>query len=271
VSKIDPPLIELMRRRLRQLVIRCLKAHEYLGVLVSGPPGCSKTTTIETTAAELRIPLLVLQNATKYGILRTIAENPEANIFIDDFDDWLTDREIVSIFKAALDKSEKRRIIRAVNRDTIRLGLTRVPFNGRIIMSTNADFNRLPPAMRTHVDALADRFVPVYIPWDHAELLAYIDWWICEGDYFRTPLFFKRERIPPLSLREVQDVLNFIHANASALPLTLRMVNDVARERKLHPDGWAENLRGYGRTDNGFVAAPAPTVLGWRQRHPHQS
>jgi hypothetical protein len=91
---------------------------------------------------------------------------------------------------------------------------------------------------------------------------------VCENDYFRTRTFWQHENIKPLSLREIQDVLNFLHEHADRLPITLRTLNAIARERKNRPDIWEIECRGMFRTPIGFAAARAPVVLGYRQREP---
>ena len=72
-----------------------------------------------------------------------------------------------------------------------------------------------------------------------------------------------------LSLREIQDVLNFIHAYAWRLPLSLRMVREIAVERMISPDDWDTKLiAGLPPEPRLKIAPPpAPKMFGHAERH----
>jgi hypothetical protein len=242
----DKPIIarqlERWEQQLRNLFLRPF-GNEYYGAICLGPPGSGKSYAVRKIAAECGVSLTDIPvGTTLHGMEAAFRKNPWGIFWFDDFDDWLRDLEIINFLKKALEPSGDR-LIGALNRDTFHR-CPPSPFFGRVVISSNENSKAIPPRLRPHVAALEDRVERCDISWDSADRLTYIDWLVCDGDYFRSVPYLLDQKMghQPLSLSKVTEILRFMHDHATRMEPSLRRLNAVARERVRDPDHWQDNM-----------------------------
>jgi DNA modification methylase len=239
------------------------------GAMILGPPGVAKTETIAAVYRETGVIIKKIPGATLGGLRAAFMDDPDGHYWLDDFDHWMKDQETVNFLKQVL----LQQMIGKANALTGFNEADLVQSNNRVIISSNADPEALRPQARAHLLALRDRCKVICISHDPLDLLNYLGWWIVEKDYYGTDMCRAEAAVEGLnrrlSLREIQDCLNFLYRHAWRQPLSLRRCREIAVERVLHPDDWDQRLQFSlfatpRRTD---VPPEPPTMFGQNERH----
>jgi RNA helicase. len=212
-------------------------------LIISGPPGCGKTFTVEE-----RMKKLLKDNSfepvrgysTRTGLYSTFYKyrHPGDVVVFDDTDVIFTDTVALNLLKAACDTCPVRTMTylsKCILTDDA--GLT-IPssfhFQGSVIFITNLDFDQMvakKSKLSTHISALMSRanYVDLAMPTRREALIRIRQ--VCITDGMLKKL--------GLTSKEQTEVLNFISDNEDRMrELTLREVIKIATLRKEKPKEW---------------------------------
>jgi hypothetical protein len=265
ITRLEKPLVAIQLDRALELVCR-VRDNQLICVFIYGPKGIGKTEIVKVAYRESIVHLESVPDATLHGMRQLFLANPAGHYWLDDNDQWLKHQHEVNFLKRVLQGGN----IEAINANTLRASdyentVNHVKSHIRLIVTSNARLDALSTAQRNHVEAVIDRGERIDITTDPPELLKFLDWWIVEQNYFATDMFRAEANINrSLSLREIQDVLNFIHAFAWQLPLSLRMIRQTAVERVMSPNDWKTKLRAglLPPKQLTITPPPAPQMFG---------
>lgn len=206
------------------------------GLIVYGPPGVSKTYTVEKILGLETLGSIFSGNGPSYntvsGFMRTphlfteLYDNrkPTDVLVIDDCDSALQDQDSLMLLKAALDTTEKRTI--TYNAQSPLLKQRGIPntfeFCGSVIFITNTDFkNCNTPKLKDHLEAIMSRchYLDISIDSDEDKLL-----WI-KYVSLSSDMLTKRS----IQLEDILKLLEYIESNLDKMnDLSLRAVIKLA-------------------------------------------
>lgn len=158
------------------------------GLIVYGPPGVSKTYTVEKILGLETLGSIFSGDGPSYNVIRGFMRTPHLFtelydnrkptdvLVIDDCDSALQDQDSLMLLKAALDTTEKRSI--TYNAQSPLLKQRNIPntfdFRGSIIFITNTDFKACTtPKLKDHLEAITSRchYLDISINTDEEKLL----------------------------------------------------------------------------------------------------
>lgn len=268
IERLPKPEILVKLEFAEECLKRLITGHER-AVYIMGPTGVGKDVLVTRVFAEAGIELELIQDASLFGVRAAFMENPTAYFWLNDYDAWLDDSAYLNFLKNATEPGSTR-LLGARNQTTLRKKEEKVAFDGRLVNCTNVDLFSLSKSVQRHVEAVTGRGKLINLSSDPLELLKYIDYWVCELDYFRTAKFRQVTEINrPISLADAQAILDFVHANAWRLPLSLRSVNAIAKELKFSREHWLANCAAMFQPplERKDAPPPAPIIYPYGQRH----
>lgn len=139
-------------------------------VFILGPPGVGKDVLVKSVFGEANVPLILIQDASLFGVRAAFMANPTGYFWLNDYDRWLTETEFLNFLKHALEPDGDR-LIGASNADTLRTGNKKITFNGRLVVTSNVNLFALSARSQDHVGAVTGRGKLITLPYDPLELL----------------------------------------------------------------------------------------------------